>query len=110
MTVKTVKTTFGEDLKAWRNKLGLKQTQAAPLLGIHQSWYSKLEKDTKPPSKKVIERFAALRHSPSQQHSVDTFACTALLEELRAEAGRRPQRTEEALRIAMSLIRLVNAE
>lgn len=106
----TEQTTFGENLKAWRNKLGLKQTQAAPLLGIHQSWYSKLEKDTKPPGPKVMKRFAALRHSSSQQHSMDTSACTALLEELRVEAGRRPQRTEEALRIAVSLIRLVNAE
>lgn len=106
----TEQTTFGEDLKAWRTKLGLTQAQAAHLLAIRQSWYSKLEKDTKTPGPKVIERFAALRHSSSQQHSVNTSVCTALLEELRVEAGRRPQRTEQALRIAVSLIRLVNAE
>ncbi|MFP5516068.1 helix-turn-helix transcriptional regulator [Azospirillum sp. B21] len=106
----TVQTTFGQDLKAWRTDLGLTQTQAAHLLAIGQSWYSKLEKDTNPPGHKVIERFSALRHSSSQQHSMYTSACTALLEELRVEAGRRPKRTEEALRIAVSLIRFVNAE
>lgn len=34
------------DLKAWRDHVGLKQTDAAYLLGISRSQYSKLERGT----------------------------------------------------------------
>lgn len=105
-----VTTTFGQDLKEWRTGLGLTQTQAARRLLIGQSWYSKLEKDTENPGPNVVDRFAALRHAASRSGTVDAPSFTALLEELHAEAGRNPQRAEEALRIAVSLIRFVSVE
>lgn len=46
--------TFGERLKAEREKLGLKQDEVANSLGVKQSYISKLENGIKNPSNGML--------------------------------------------------------
>lgn len=57
-------TLFHERLKAWRDRVGLRQPQAAKLLKIGRTYYSRLESAKKKPGRFLEEKFELIEHEP----------------------------------------------
>jgi len=73
--------TFPQRLSAWRKRVGIHQYEAAKLLGVGRTYYSKLEGGKKQPGKFLLEKFEVIEHEPA----------TMIRHELEERTDRRKQ-------------------
>lgn len=62
---------WGEELKAFRQRSGLKQESAARLLGVSQAYVSRLENGAASPSSELAERLRRLLNEPAHRPLYD---------------------------------------
>lgn len=103
-------TDFAQRLLAWRKRLQLKQPQAAKVLGIGKTYYSRLENGRKAPGRFLLEKFNLIEHEPETMiRDVLSEKSARVREEARENHGMRskPSIYNESRRLQVRKIPLI---